>query len=321
MPVHVKGTAERQTRKRVTGIDRSDQGRGSATGVDASREPAGPSDRLPGRSFSPRPTLRLARSESLHWLVRVGFLARAITYGVIAGLTAALALGIEVRPASANPQGALAVICGAPLGRLMLAIISVALLAYAIWKLGQTVRGRGPEGGGGPGVRKRLASLGGGLIYLAFFAVSIAVLTGNTGNGSRQPRETASQLIGVPGGEVLLAVAGIGLLAVSIYQAYDAIRGDFANDNKIEQMSRARCRAFLVIGRVGLLARAVVFSLVGYFLLRAAIELHAGTAVGVDGALASVQREPLGSWLLTLVAVGLLTFAAFSVLEARYRRL
>jgi hypothetical protein len=43
--------------------------------------------------------------------------------------------------------------------------------------------------------------------------------------------------------------------------------------------------------------------------------------VGVDGALARVHQEPLGPWLLGLVAVGLLAFAGFSFAESRYRRL
>jgi hypothetical protein len=240
---------------------------------------------------------------------------------VIAGLALALALGIGVAPASPNPQGALALIVTAPLGQLAVGIIAAGLLAYALWKLAQSLFGRGPEGGGGEHVKDRLANLGGGVMYLVFFAVAIAVLTGSAGNGSSQPKQTASQLLSVPGGELLLATAGIGIVLVSLYQVYDGIRGDFANDNKIEQMSVTWWRVFMLVGRVGLLARAVVFTLVGYFLIRAAIELHAGTAVGVDGALSRVHRQPFGSWLLALVAAGLLTFALFSLFEARYRRL
>ena len=257
----------------------------------------------------------------MQWLVRAGFVARAITYAVIAALALALALGIGIRPASANPQGALALIVGAPLGRLAVGVMSAALLAYALWKLALALRGRGPEGGGGPAAWDRLTNLGGGLVYVVFFGVSVAVLTGSAGNGAAQPQHAAAQVLGLPAGEVLCAIAAIALLAVSLYQGYDAVRGRFAEDNKIEQMSLSRWRVFMLIGRIGMFARAAIFGLVGYCLLRAAIELHARTAVGVDGALARVQQEPFGSGLLALVALGLLTFAAFSVLEARYRRL
>jgi len=165
-----------------------------------------------------------------------------------------------------------------------------------------------------------LASLGAGLAYLAFFAVSISVATGGSGNGSAQPKETAAKILGLAGGELLLGI-GIGLILINAYQAFDAVRGDFANDNKVERMSLALWRAFMLTARVGLLVRALIFSVVGYFLVRAALQLHARTAVGVDGALATVHRQAFGSWLLTVVAAGLFTFATFSLLEARYRRL
>jgi hypothetical protein len=86
-------------------------------------------------------------------------------------------------------------------------------------------------------------------------------------------------------------------------------------------MGPAKRRLLMASGRVGLAARAIVFALVGYFLLRTAIDYEPSRAVGVDGALAHLHREPLGQWLLGLVAAGLLAFAVYSVLEGAYRRL
>jgi uncharacterized protein DUF1206 len=80
-------------------------------------------------------------------------------------------------------------------------------------------------------------------------------------------------------------------------------------------------RLFLVLGRIGMSARALVFALIGYFILRTAIDYQPSKAVGIHGALGRLHHEPLGPWLLGLVAVGLVIFAAFSMFEARYRRL
>lgn len=77
----------------------------------------------------------------------------------------------------------------------------------------------------------------------------------------------------------------------------------------------------MVLGHVGLVARALVFVVVGYFLVKTAIEFDPREAVGLDGALTRVYREPFGPGLLGVVAGGLLVFAAYSLLEARYRRL
>jgi hypothetical protein len=120
---------------------------------------------------------------------------------------------------------------------------------------------------------------------------------------------------------VLVGIAGAGLVAISIYQGYDAVRGGFARASKLGEMSPREQRVFMMLGRVGLIARAAVFALIGYFLIRTAIEFDASKAIGIDGALAKVHHQPLGPWLLGFVGAGLLVFALFSFLEGRYRRL
>src|SRR5437764_7561908 len=175
---------------------------GHQSRMNASTHPARGSHRSHSRSSRiHRNTGGAESSPPLQWLVRAGFVARAITYAVIAALALALALGIGIRPASANPQGALALIVGAPLGRLAVGVMSAALLAYALWKLALALRGRGPEGGGGPAAWDRLTNLGGGLVYVVFFGVSVAVLTGSAGNGADQPQHAAAQVLGLPAGE------------------------------------------------------------------------------------------------------------------------
>jgi hypothetical protein len=86
-------------------------------------------------------------------------------------------------------------------------------------------------------------------------------------------------------------------------------------------MTVAQRRTFLKLGQVGLIARAAVFALVGYFLIRAAIAFDPRDAVGLDGALERLRHQDFGPLLVGLAAAGLLTFAAFSFAEARYRRL
>lgn len=240
---------------------------------------------------------------------------------MIGGLALALAAGAGRGPVAPNQQGALALLARAPLGRAAVLAVAVGLLAYAIWKLWQAAFGRGPEGGGGRAVMDRLANVGGGLAYLAFFAVAVSVVAGTDSSGSDEPRNTAAGVLGWPGGPVLVAVAGVALVAICAVQAWDGLRLDFVRDNKTEEMSVEAHRAFLVLGRIGLVARALVFGIVGYFLVRTAIDYDAANAVGVDGALERVRDQPYGTWLLGFVAAGLLVFALFSIFEARFRRL
>jgi hypothetical protein len=268
-----------------------------------------------------REATELARARPFHWLVRAGFVARGITYGVVGGLAIALAAGAGTDGTAPNQQGALALIARSVIGRIALIVICVGLLAYALWKLYQGAFGHGPEGGGGTGLVDRVGNLGGGIAYLGFFAVAVRVLAGSSGASSGAPRQAASGVLGWPGGPVIVGIAGAGLVAISLYQLYDALSGNFAKENKTGEMDARKRRAFLILGRVGLTVRALVFVLIGYFLLRTAIAYNPSQATGVDGALARLHQQDLGSVIVALVGAGLLVFAAFSLLEARYRRL
>lgn len=253
--------------------------------------------------------------------MRTGFVARGITYGVIGGLALALAVGAGTKGAAPNQQGALALIARHALGRIAMVLIAAGLLAYAIWNFDHGIHGRGPEGAGSPSAKDRVARFAVGLCYLLFFGVAVQTLAGSGGNSSGTPREAAAGVLGWPGGPVLVGLGGLILILISVVQAYEGFQCRFADDCWTADMTPAQRHAFLRLGQVGLVARAGVFALIGYFLVRTAIAFKARDAVGIDGALARLHHQDLGPLLVGLTAAGLLTFAVFSLAEARFRRL
>ena len=58
----------------------------------------------------------------------------------------------------------------------------------------------------------------------------------------------------------------------------------------------------------------------GVFLVIAAVKFQPQQAKGIDSALRTLARTPLGPWLLLVVAIGLILFGAFSCCEARWRK-
>jgi Domain of Unknown Function (DUF1206) len=65
----------------------------------------------------------------------------------------------------------------------------------------------------------------------------------------------------------------------------------------------------------------VVFLVVGYGVIKAALDYDSRNAVGLDGALQQLAHSSYGPALLGIVAVGLLGFALYRIADARYRRL
>lgn len=257
----------------------------------------------------------------LHHLVRAGFVARGVTYGMIGALALALALGAS-DGATTTQQGALEVVARAPLGKVAVLVAAVGLMGYAAWKFALTWLGTGPEGGGGDGVFDRVQNFFAGLSYLGFFAVAVSVLVGGgSGSGSGQTRNTTAGVLGWPGGQEIVFLAGLTLVVISLVQIVLACRGQFREENKTEEMQRGQRRWFTALGQIGLVSRALVFAIVGWFLVRAAVDFDPQKAISIDGALRRVASQPYGSWLLGAVAAGLIVFALFSFCEARYRRL
>jgi hypothetical protein len=127
-------------------------------------------------------------------------------------------------------------------------------------------------------------------------------------------------VLGWPGGQILVGIAGLVIVGVGFEQGYKGIKKKFLEESKTEQMSRSVERSFSTLGVVGHLARMVVFALIGYFLIRAAIDFDPDEAVSLDGALSAVAQASYGPILLGIVAAGLIAFAAYSMADARYRK-
>jgi len=62
----------------------------------------------------------------------------------------------------------------------------------------------------------------------------------------------------------------------------------------------------------------VVFGLVGYGLIKAAVNYDPHKAIGLDGALSKLSHLSYGPLLLGVVAAGLIGFALYSIADARY---
>ena len=90
---------------------------------------------------------------------------------------------------------------------------------------------------------------------------------------------------------------------------------------KQHEMSEAEEAAATGVGVLGHLARLVVWGLIGAFLLEAAWEYDPKQARGLDGALLEVAQASYGGVLLGAVAVGLLAYAVYCLVQARYRRI
>jgi Domain of Unknown Function (DUF1206) len=258
---------------------------------------------------------RFVRTGAFEILSRAGFVARALVYGIIGFLAFDVAVGGGGK--ITNQQGALRTVEQQPFGHVLLAALAIGLGGYALWRLFRAALGHGSEGAD-KGI-ERLGALGSGIVYAFMCAIAVQILTG-PGTSGGNAKKTASDVFGWPAGRWLVALAGLVLAGVAIYQFIRGVRQKFLDDSKTEQIPSAMMPWFKALGTIGHVARAVVFGLVGVFLMKAAYDYKANEAIGLDGALGKLYDGAYGSWLLGAIALGLLAFSCFSLVEARYRR-
>jgi hypothetical protein len=253
--------------------------------------------------------------EGFPWLARAGLLARGIVYGIIGLIAIEVAFGSTAAPT--NQQGALEIVAGQPLGSFLLAFLAAGLAGYSAWRLTRAVVGHGREED--DSAFDRLAGAASGIAYLALFFVAIEILFSGGGSGGNTSHETAG-VLGWTAGTLLVTLAGAVLVGIGAYQGYKGLSEKFMATSRTAEMSVGVRRGYKAIGVIGHLARGIVFVLIGYGLIRAAVDYEPSKASGLDGALRELAQESYGQVLLGVVAAGLIAFAFYSMLDARYRK-
>jgi hypothetical protein len=257
------------------------------------------------------------RTPAFEVLARAGFVARGLVYGIIGILAFGVALGIGGK--ITNQQGAFHTIARQPFGGFLLILVAIGLGGYSLWRLFRAALGHGREAVDSG--FDRAAALGSGLAYGVMCFAAVEILTRSGGAGTANAKHTTAGVLGWPGGTWIVGIFGALMIGVALYQGYRGVTQDFLKDSKTEEMGPRMRRWIGRIGTVGYLARLVVFGLVGIFLIKSAIDVSPKSAIGLDGALAKLLNRPYGSYLLGMVAAGLVAFALYSLSDARFRRI
>jgi hypothetical protein len=257
----------------------------------------------------------LAHAKTLGWLARAGLVARGVVYGIIGVLALKLALGDGGKVT--NQEGALQTIAHQSFGKLLLVLVAIGLGGYALWRLIRAAVGHGAEQE--DSTFERFSALDSGIAYGILCITAIQILT-SSGGGSSSPKQTTGGVLGWTGGTVLVGIAGAILIGVAVYQAYKGLSRKFLEDAKTGEMSEGVEKAYIALGVFGIVARAVIFALIGYGLIKAAVDYNPKQAIGLDGALRELAHASYGPALLGLVAAGLIGFGLYSIVDARYRK-
>lgn len=249
-------------------------------------------------------------------LARMGYSARGVVYLIVGGLAVAdaYAPGNE----STDTKGALTKILSQPFGDVLLGIVTAGLIGYVIWRIIQAVADVDGHGTDLKGVVVRSGLLASAVTHalLAFFALSL-IFGWGTGGGENSTQDWTARLLSKEYGQWLVGGIGALIIGAGLAHIYKGANAQYRKYMNVDQAGRWADP----ICRFGLIARGVVFGIIGGFLIVAAVHFSSGEARGLTGALNTLEMQPYGPFLLGIVALGLVAFAIYSFIEAAYRRI
>jgi Domain of Unknown Function (DUF1206) len=241
-------------------------------------------------------------------LVRIGLISYGVVHWLIAWI--AVELAWTGRNQDASQQGAMRKLASQPVGRILLIIVAVGLLAMVLWQVIQAIWGFN-EFDGRKRLGLRLSAAGRAVVYVVIGYLAAKSALGKPSSSSRD-RSMAARVMDVPAGRVLVVAIGIAVLGVGIGLVTRGVRTKFT-----EHLRPGLPHGTITVGRVGYVAKGVAFVIMGGLFAWAALAYEPSKAGGLDSALHTIKAQPFGPFLLTAMAAGFASFGLYCFAWAR----
>lgn len=253
-------------------------------------------------------------------MARFGLTAKGVVYclvGILAFM-AAFELGGNSAQGS-DKSGVFQFVLEQSYGRILLAIIALGLLCYTIWRFIQAFKDTEHKGDTPKGIGVRIRYAFSGLVYgaLAYYAAQLVL--GNGGNNGDSRQTLVRELLQQPFGQWLVGLVAVGTAIAGLYQIYLGLSDKYKKNVQSAGLKHEVEAMMIKAGKIGYVARGIVWLIIAYFFLRAAMNANPQEASGSGRAFRFLEESSLGSYMLGAVALGLIFYGVFMFMRARYQ--
>jgi hypothetical protein len=255
-----------------------------------------------------------ADSTWLDRVARLGIVMYGVVHLMVAWLVLRLGFGDTASPASGS--GAFHDLARTTVGRVSLTAVAVGFLALVLWQAVEAVLGyRYLHGVQRLGLR---ATSGAKVVVFGVMGVNALMLSTGSGGGGGGTDGYTARLMRLPAGPLLVGAVGVVIVVVAGCLAYFGLAENFRDVMSSRGESGSTGTAYVLLGKVGYVTRAVAIALVGALFLYAALTHDPRKSGGLDQALHKVLQQPVGGPALVVMAAGLACFGLFCLAWARH---
>ncbi|MBA3906679.1 MAG: DUF1206 domain-containing protein [Pseudonocardiales bacterium] len=256
----------------------------------------------------------LAGSGPARLIGPAGLAAYGGVHLVLAAVVAQIPFGQQER---ADKKGALEEIAETPAGLALLWLVTIGLAALVVWQLGEALWGHRNIRGGRRALRIAINLAEAAIFGVLAWSAAKVVATGGSATPSKSFAEFVFEL---PGGHVLVALAGVGLVIGAGYAVYRGLTRAFLRELDLSGTSLQQARLITRLGQLGWAALGLVYGTPGVLLIIAGMTYDPKAPTTLDARLHAVSTEPYGGPLIVALALGLVAFGVYCLCDAWYRK-
>ena len=248
-------------------------------------------------------------------LARLGFASVGTVYLIIGFLAAAAGLGKGGR--ITGHEGAIQYLLEKPFGKPVLFVMIFGLIGYALWLLASGFADSDRRGSKPKGLAIRAGAIIRALLYAIFTIDIIRLLTrggGSNGSGEQSAQDWTARVMAKPFGRWLIVAIGLGVLGYGAYQLYRAWESKLSKRLHLGEMNASTERKVVLVSRIGIGARGIVFLIIGGSLILAGVRHNPSDAHATTGALGELPPP-----MLAAMGIGLMAYGVYAFVNARYR--
>lgn len=252
-------------------------------------------------------------------LARLGYACKAVVYAIVGALALAAAANRGGR--ITDTSGALRVVLAQPFGRGVLAVLAIGLCGYAVWRIADAITDPDRHGRDAGGLILRIGNVVRGSIYGMLGIEAFRLMRGLRGSNGREAEMWTARIMDFPYGDWLIGATGLIVAAYGVSEIWEAWRERVGKLIDLSPLPAAARSAVANISRFGVAARGIIITVLGTFLVRAAVRHDPSEAAGTRESMLELANVFEGRLLLWAMAAGLLAYALDQALHARCRRI
>ena len=261
-------------------------------------------------------SLTIKEKPVLKNVARAGLVAKGIVYVILGALGFMAAFEIAGQSNNdTNKTGVFTSVKDFPGGIIVLIFLAAGLLCYSLWRGVQAFSNTDdPE----KKWSKRARYFFSGLVYLSLAVTAIQLIFRNKNDNGDKNQYWASQILDHPFGQWMIGLAALILAAVGIYQIYYGLSEKYKKH--VQQLNLHSTGSVLLLrsGKVGYISRGIVWLILAYLFLKAAIHDNSSEAGDTGKAFSFIEESTFGSYMLGGLGIGLIAYGVFNFIRARY---